>query len=75
MPSLSPTRKVRYTAADLNAIASAMTLLEFMGDFDKQIASGELSTGLGALRMAGAHIKKQREANGKPAAPKPETAK
>lgn len=65
MPTLSPSRKVRYTAPDVNAIAGAITLLEFMGDFDKTFAAGELATAIGGLRLAAKHINAQR--NGKPA--------
>lgn len=70
MPTLSPKRTIRYSAADVNAVAGAITLLEFMGDFDKTFAAGELATALGGLRLAAKHINAQR--NGKPADAKPE---
>jgi hypothetical protein len=64
MPSLSPKRTVRYTAADSNALASTITLLEFIADFDRDRSKDDATRLRSGLKKLAAYVTAQR--NGKP---------
>lgn len=70
MPSLSPKRTVRYSVADSNALASAITLSGFVADFDRNPAKDRVTRLRSELEWLAAYVKAQR--NGKPAAKQPE---
>lgn len=61
MPSLNSKRQVRYTAADLNALAGAITLLEFMAEFIDDNQTSQLAKKSESdLRRLTEYVKQQR---------------
>lgn len=58
MPSLNSKRQVRYTAADLNAIDGALTVLQFMKEFE---ANASVSGDINSLRAVQNFISEQRK--------------
>lgn len=72
MPTLNAKRDVRYHQYDINAIHAAWNVLHFMAEFD---GGSELDFEAIARSLIDARDYIVSQRNGKPAAPKPETAK
>jgi hypothetical protein len=68
MPSLSPKRTVRYTAADSNALASTITLVEFISDFDRNHSKDDATRLRSGLEKLAAYVTAQRNGKTSPAA-------
>jgi hypothetical protein len=67
MPTLSPKRTVRYSAADCNALASAVTLAEFAGDFDRDCPKDRVTRLRSELEWLAGYIEAKRNGSPTPA--------